>query len=215
LAKISNRVAKLESEIEPKYTDVYAVHVTIPYETGPTYLLYLLNPSVAGTGQNGQRIGSKTNNQRLDLRLALQSEAANFIDNRVRVVVFWFKNGIGSAPVPNQLFDLAVIPNPSYAPYNYQYMESFSIVYDKTYILKPLDSNAGVAPTIGDRIEINKSWNLRNEESRFVTGAGAGTYVDILDGALFMAFMTSSNSGAAAVNNPTITFGSRCWYTDA
>lgn len=211
---LDRRIKKLEKEQEVKYADVFIANVTIPNETGPTWLLYNLNSTTLGPAQNSQRVGTQCINQKLALRLAFQSQTLNIVDNRVRMVVFWFKNANTLAPNPSQLFDLAVITAPTYAPYNDQYADSFKVLYDKTFILKPLDWN-GTTTTIGDRINLTKEIKLWNRRTRYNTGAGAGTYVDIIDNSLFIAFMTSSNSGAAGVNNPSVEFGSRCFYVDA
>lgn len=211
---LARRIRKLEQDEEVKYTDVFVSNVTIPNESGPNWLIYNLNSSVLGTGQNGQRVGTQIRSKRIDMRFAFQSQTANIVDNRVRMVVFWFKNANTVAPNPSQLYDVAVITALTYAPYNDQYADSFKVLYDKTVCLKPLDWN-GTTTTIGDRILVHKSIKLWNVKTRYITGAGAGTYADIVDNSLFVAFMTSSNSGAMGVNNPSVEFGSRVYYTDA
>jgi len=208
---LSDRIKKIEGEIEWKYTDTYSAYQTIPYEgpagsgTGAWYVT-CVNTSVLGASQVGQRIGTQINSKLLNLRISLLQHTANILDNRVRICIFWYKNSNTLLPIPQQLFDTSVAP-PTFAFYNDQYKESFKIIYDETFELKPLDWN-GTNTTIADQISINK--NLRiGRKVKYVTGNGAGTYADILDNSLYVAFMTSANSGAAGVNNPQALLSTR------
>lgn len=211
---LSRRIRRLEQDEELKYVDNFIVNQTIPNEGPPAWLIYNLNSTTLGPAQNGQRVGTQVRNRKLELRLAFQSQTANIVDNRIRMIIFWFKNANTLQPTQNQMFDLAVVTYSSYAPFNNQYEENFKILYDKTFCLKPLDWN-GTTTTIGDRILLTKKIDLSNVKTRYITGNGAGTYQDIVDNSLFIAFMTSSSSGAAGVNNPSVEFGSRLFYVDA
>lgn len=209
------KVRKLEGEREMKYSDNYLAATTIPFEGAGvnSWILQLLNPSTLGTSQANQRVGTQTDNKRLDIRLSLRSQTANIIDNRVRVLIFWMKNSNGNSATTPTLFDDALIANGgTYQPLNEQFKDTYKVVYDRLFELKPLDWN-GTTTTIGDQISLNKSIKL-GRKSRFALGAGTGTYTDVLDNALYMAVLTSSNSGVAGVANPLLTCYTRCWYFD-
>lgn len=213
---LDRRVKKLESEVEWKYTDVNnAGYVVIPAESAgaPYWDIYCLNPSVLGTAQAGQRVGTQIDTKMLLVRISNQGQPLNIIDNRVRIVIFWYKNSNTLLPVATQLFDLSSLARPTYAFYNDQYKESFKVIYDETHELKPLDWN-GTTTTIGDQVSINKIFKL-GRKVKYILGAGAGTYADILDNSLYIAAMTSANSGAAGANNPQWFFNSRCYYVDS
>lgn len=211
---LSRRIRKLEIDQEWKYTDVFQANQLIPLETTPAWVLFNLNSSVLGTAQSGQRIGTKIDNKLLLLRMSIHQNVLNITDNRVRVVVFWYKNSNSLSAVPQWLFDLGGPCNaPTYAMYNDQYKDSFKVISDELHELKPLDWN-GTTTTIGDQISINKAFRL-NRTTKYVLGGGAGTYVDILDNSLWIAVMTSANSGAAQIYNPFTTISTRTYYVDA
>jgi len=212
---LARRIKKLEDQEEVKYTNLFQGYTTIPLEsTAPYWVINVLNNAVQGTGQDGNRVGTQLTCKKLSLRLSFLQNTANVTDNRVRIVLFWNKNANSILPTAPQLFDLsyASVP-PTYAYFNEQFKDSFQVLYDRTIELKPLDWN-GTTTTIGDQITINKSFNLHNKRVRYVNGAGAGTYLDILDNALYLAVMTSAASGAAGVNNPQFICSSRMWYVD-
>lgn len=211
---LARRITRLEQAEEVKYTDTYNTYTTIPVETTPAWTVTCLNTSVLGTAQAGQRVGTQTINKELKFRISLQQRTANIPDNRVRIVVFWYKNANTLLPIPAQFFDLAASGAPTYSFINEQYKDSFQLLYDRTVELKPLDWD-GTVTTIGDQVSINKTIKLKNKRSRFILGAGAGTFADILDNALYIAFMTSASSGAAGVNNPQQQLSARCFYTDS
>jgi len=212
---LANRIKKIEKEVEWKYTDYFAGYTPIPHEgTGgnPSWLVQCINTSVLGASQAGQRIGTQITAKALHVRCSLQQQPSNILDNRVRCVIFWYKNSNTLLPVPNQLFDGALAP-PTFAFYNDQYKESYKVIYDETFEMKPLDWN-GTTTTIGDQISLNRSFKL-GRHVKYILGTGAGTYADILDNSLYIAFMTSANSGAMAVNNPQVVISTRCYYVDA
>lgn len=212
--QLIRRVRKLEVDQEWKYTDVFQVNQLIPLETTPAWVLFCLNNSVLGTAQSGQRIGTQIDNKYLILRMSIHQNVLNIVDNRVRVIVFWYKNANSASPVPQWVFDLGGPCNaPTYAFYNDQYKESFKMLYDETHELKPLDWN-GTTTTIGDQISINKTFRL-GRKTRYVLGGGAGTYADILDNSLWIGVMTSANSGAAQIYNPFTTISTRTYYVDS
>lgn len=211
---LASRIKRLENQEEVKYTDVFQGYTTIPIESTPAWSAVCLNTSVLGSGQNGQRVGTQTINKKLMFRLSFLQNTANTVDNRVRIVVFWYKNANTLLPIPAQYFDLTTTTGPSYAFVNEQYKDSFQTLYDRTIELKPLDWN-GTTTTIGDQISINKTIKLRNKRSRFLVGAGSGTYQDLVDNALYIAVMTSAASGVAGANNPMWTLSSRCFYVDS
>ena len=211
--ELSRRISRIEKSIEVKYTDFWQGYVTIPVETTPAWQINCLNTSTLGAAQNANRIGTQIVNKEVKLRMSLLQHTANILDNRVRIVVFFYKNSNTLLPAIGQFFDLSSV-FPTYAFKNEQYKDSFEILYDRTVELKPLDWN-GTNTTIGDQVSINKTISLKNRKSRYVTGVGGGTYADLIDNGLFIAVMTSANSGAAGVNNPTIAISSRCFYVDA
>lgn len=213
---LARRIKKLEDTVEVKYSDTYKGYTTIPWENvpaTPAWDPYCLNTAVLGTSQANQRVGTQIINKELKLRLSFLQQTANLTDNRVRIVVFFYKNANSLLPVPIQFFDTTVA-TPSYAFLNEQYKDSYEILYDRTIELKTLDWN-GTTTTIGDQITINKTIKLKNRRTRYVLGNGAGTYVDILDNSLWISVMTSSNSGTAGVNNPQWILSARSFYTDA
>lgn len=213
--RLARRIKRLEDDVEIKYSDTYQAYTTLPVETTPAWNINCLNTAVLGTSQVNQRVGTQTINKSLEIRMSVASQTANIVDNRVRIVVFFYKNSNTLLPVPGQLFDLSTGAGaPSFAHYNEQYKDSFEVLYDRTIELKPLDWD-GTTTTIGDQISINKRISLKNRRSRFVIGAGAGTYADLVDNGLFMAIMTSANSGAAGVNNPRALISTRCFFTDS
>lgn len=211
---LARRIGRLERQEEVKYSDTYQGYTTIPVETAPAWTINCLNTSTLGSSQVQQRVGTQTINKSLKLRMSFSSTTANIVDNRVRIVVFFYKNCNTLLPVPGQLFDLSTVTAPSFAMYNEQYKDSFDVLYDRTIELKPLDWD-GTTTTIGDQISINKTIPLKNRRSRYILGAGAGTYADLVDNGLYIAFMTSANSGAAGVNNPRALLSARCFYVDS
>jgi len=211
---LARRISTLEKSEEVKYTDLFVVQELIPLETTPNWALHCLNTGVQGTASAGQHVGTTVSMKKLFLRMSFKTATANIVDNRVRILVFWVNNPETILPNPNQMWDLSVVTAPTYAPFNEQYKKSFSILYDRTIELKPLDWN-GTTTTIGDQISINKIIPLKNRKTRYVAAAGGGTFADIIDNALYIAVVTSANSGAAQVNNPFWNLGSRAYYTDA
>lgn len=213
---LARRIRHLENQEEVKYSETVRTYTTIPNEVvAPLWLLNCVNTSTLGTAQAQQRVGTQIINKKLKLRMSLLQNTLNIADNRVRLMVFWYKNANTLLPTPNQLFDLGGLQASStFAFLNDQYKESFQVLYDRTFELKPLDWN-GTTTTIGDQISINKTINLSNKKTRYVTGAGAGTYVDIVDNSLWVAAMTSASSGAAQIYNPLWTLSARCFYVDS
>lgn len=210
---LARRIKSLENAEEVKYTDFVQNTTTIPNEVaGTPWLLNNINPTILGTAQAGQRIGTQIVNKKVSFRLSFRSNTANIVDNRVRIVMFWYKNANAQLPVANIVFDTTV-STLTYAFINEQYKDSFQIIYDRTLELKPLDWD-GTTATIGDQISINKTINLRNKRTRYILGAGAGSYADIVDNSLWIAYMTSANSGAAGINNPVAITSTRVFYVD-
>lgn len=211
---LARRIHKLEVDQEWKYTDNFLVNSLIPLETTPAWVLQCINTSVLGTAQVGQRVGTKIDNKLLILRMSLHQNVLNITDNRVRVILFWYKNSNGVSATPGTVFDLAGACNaPTYAMYNDQYRDSFKIISDELHELKPLDWN-GTTTTIGDQISINKTFKL-GRTTKYALGGGTNTYVDILDNSLWIAVMTSANSGAAQIYNPFTTISTRCYFVDS
>lgn len=213
--QIVRRLSKIEAAAEWKYSDTFLGTTLIPWEgAAPTsWVLQCLNTSTLGTAQNNQRVGTQVDNKRLDVRISLRTQPLNIGDCRIRVTFFWMKNSNSASPTVPQLFDGTLISGSTYNFYNDTYKDTYKIIWDKLFELQPLDWN-GTTTTIGDQESLNKSFRL-SRRSRYVTGVGAGTYVDILDNALYMAVSTSANSGVAGVNNPVIDMSTRCWYTDS
>lgn len=206
------RVRKIEAEQELKYSETYLTYTTIPWEGAtPFWLIGCLNTSTSGPGQVNQRVGTKTANKRLDMRIVFRQQPGNVYDDRIRMCILWFKNSNGASPTLPTLFDQSLVAGGTYNFFNDQYKESYKVIHDETFDMKPIawDGNpAGIC--IGDVLSINRSIKL-NRTSRFVTGAGAGTYVDVLDNALYIVFMTSTQFNAT---NAQVLFQSRCWYYD-
>lgn len=213
--KLAKRIKDLEDDVEWKYADFYQAYTVIPSEGPvgtPVWTVHCLNTSTLGTEQADERIGTQIDTKMLHIRLSLLQNPANILDNRVRICIFWYKNSNSLLPTPSQFFDTSITV-PTFAFYNDQFRESFKVIDDETHELKPLDWN-GTNATIGDQISINKSFRL-GRKTRYILGVGAGTYADILDNSLWIAIMTSANSGAAGVNNPQILVSTRCHYVDS
>lgn len=224
---LAKKVKEIAREPEIKYIDGFNVTGTpVVIQRDYASLFWnsvLLNPSVPGNTFQS-RIGTEILGKKLNIRCRLAGAAKGLGEARIRVFIFWYKNSNALVPAAYQLMDNGGglgVPL-TFAHYNREYADSFKVIHDRTYILKPLDWDGDATPGTGlvipDIININKTFHL-HRKVKYTSNTTFLDQRDILDNSLWICFTTSANYGANTGNpatdfNPTFELSSRFSYTD-
>lgn len=219
ITNLSNRIKKIDKSIELKMLQSYQSSYNNPntlLTTTWTYLnpvQYLLNPSILGT-TNVTRLGDKIRMTSLHVSGQIyQTDGGTVlgINIPIRIIVFihkkprgtsailtqsgttagntaLFYNVGGGAPTTYQQYDTGV---------NINMYDSYKILFDKVYKLKTevgayvpsTDNDISVNPYIN--FNIRKKLNYITDYSR----SNSGSVLDIEANALYIAFITDTNSG--------------------
>lgn len=212
MKKLAKRVRAIEAEVEDKYFDITTPYANVVIDnTAPQATTVCLCTPVQGNDVN-DRVGDEVTIKKLELRMAIKQSTTVITECRVRVSVIWYKNSNTLALFPPQVWTTGLalaIPHPTFAMRNHQYKDSFTMIYDKQFILKSLDwdGTTNVIPDIHNVI-IKKRLN---KKVQYIAGPGAGTFADINNNGLWL--MISTSAGTAG--NVLYTLNSRVTFTDA
>lgn len=210
--KVRREVNSLKSLMEDRYSEQFSnTHVDIQHDTvAPYWNLFSLCNTVLGPASLNQRNGTKIRAKKLELRINIIQDPASILENRVRVIIFWGKNVNTLAPAATQVYDMSqTVPTLTYSFPNIEYMDSYKIIFDRTYLLKPATFDTLTTTTIPASLNINRVFRLK-KVIRYALGNGTGTFADILNNGLYLAFTCSTGTAP-----PEFIFSSRVTYQDA
>lgn len=230
IVNLSKRIAKINSEVELKQLQnnqsSYALAtLTTTLTRGSGFNLTLLNGSIQGTS-SVTRVGDKIKMTSMQLSGQIYCTGGGVllgIHTPVRIICFLskkpkgvaptvstngaaagtaalFYNTGGSGPTTYQQYDTGV---------NQNMYENYKILYDKVYTLKTLVgvlNAADVAQSVNPKMNFNirKKLGYTADYSR----GTAGTILDIEANAIYVLFITDTNS------NLTVELDSRIYFKD-
>lgn len=233
ITNLSNRIKKIGSAIELKILQNYQSSYNNPntlLTTTWNYLNpvnYLLNGSIQGSS-NVTRNGDKIRMTSMHVSGQIYQTSGGTvlgINTPVRIVIFIYKRPRGTSPVITQsgstsgstalFYNVGGGAPTTYQQYdvgvNTSMYESYKILYDKVYKLKTdvgaltpsTDAPTSVNPYIN--FNIKKKLNYTADYSR----SNSGTYLDIEANAVYILFITDTNSGLS------LEMDSRIYYKDS
>lgn len=169
---------------------------------------YILNGMDCGD-VDGKRDATQIQMKYLQVRMSFVTDDAKMpatnagISVRCMIVYDRMPNG-AVIPTSSLLQTGGTASRNYYAPTLHSYRKRFKVLYDKNYALSPhaeTRQSTGVGVTTYDYspkvIKISKKINLG---ASYVTGAGAGTIVDLIKGSLYLLIFSSVDANWYNVN---------------
>lgn len=167
-----------------------------------------------GSGYNN-RVGNKISPTSLQCRLSLISLSNQQIPQKVRIVAFWDRQANGSAPVllnyNNGLFDNTAITDPVYMPRNYNTIQRYTVVYDKTTVINPKNWATQTGTVVNTVFPIEQMMIKIFKLGRTIKyDTNTGALADLVSNGFYIALFTD-----VVINQPVVSGGLRMYYKDA
>lgn len=214
IISIKKQLREVKGAVELKYLDTY---INDP-EIDTTGSLFLLNGIAVGDTQI-TRTGGQIKLTSLQFRLSFIMPNDLISYAGVRVIVFWDRQANGLAPLVADnplagipaLLNNAVILSLLEAPYQYENIDRFHVLYDKRMAMNPqvvLNTTAGLTDQlVPSEFFINKYIKLNRTTKYDSTG---NVIDDINTNSLYMLVLTD-----VAANQPGVIGGTRIYFRDA
>lgn len=213
ITTLKKKVKKIEGDDELKHIDKN--YAATDVGTGGIVLWETHNFTVQGTS-NITRIGNVISPTSFLISVRFRIDNAQLLeDSRVRMIIFWDKQANGAAPDldgVNGLVDDSVTTNLIYAPRNFNLINRYQVVIDKTWTLHPVMQTivnvASGATTQVSRTSFTKKYYIKaNKRIRYM--GNAGTIADLASNAFYLAFY-----GELGANPPEVDGSVRMYFKD-
>lgn len=217
---LSKKIRNIENNIiELKWHDLYDAFEVARLATFPAYHL----TSIAQGDEPFNRNGNKLVTTSVQLRFSIYCPRGQRTGTTLRCIIFWDRqsNSNGLTPTtsiqPYGLLDNTAGAPGFLCPYNYNAVDRYSVIYDKTWVLQSLGraSNSNPAPPgVQDETSAYNQMMtkfIKLKTSRIVKyGTNAATFP--VTNALYALFLSDVPGADEA---PEIEFCSRVYYRDA
>lgn len=212
---LAKKIKHIENDlIELKWYDGYVAPFNISVAGIQNSLVQMAQGDTAST-----RTGNSIYTTSVQLRLSFQSIAASVAPVTIRVILFWDKQSNGANPIPsgldnsNSLLDTTLVTDTTIAPRNFNTIERYKIIWDKTFVINPVLATTTVVATgaVSIVMPIYKVINKVIKVKRNVKyDDPAGAITSIVTNNLAIAYFTD-----ATANFPQIEASYRLYYKDA
>jgi len=215
VTNVEKRISKIRNDEELKYVQRSTINFPLDDFVDSSGDLYLLNGTSIGATVNN-RIGSVARFTSTHIRGHLHPQAtATASPTEVRLIVFWDRQPNVAAPTifrstgtTGILDDTFATNGVVHSPYNFETVQRYRILWDKTYILY----NNGTTLQTASAIVIDKKIKLGRKTKYIDTSPGSGTISDIQTNALWL--LTLGNLTAASGDGPDISFNTQTYFKD-
>lgn len=226
IVKVEQKVTALAKQSELKHRDILVDNVAADDTPTDTTQMILLNgiPQEDDAPTKTTREGDQVRLTSLQIRGTWDLNQLTNVGTYVRIIIFWDTMPKGVAPTATELLDVSTITRYILAPYHYDNIKRFNIIYDKLNYMFPQvqatqsDTNlagGGGANTItttlfGSQRKPFKIYKKINKQI-YMGLDDTGNVSAIQTPALYMLFFSSTPVGS---NPPNITFGCRIYFKD-
>lgn len=206
LKNIDKKIKKMQNDEELKYTDVLITAQGIS-STGSFHLLNGLTQGDDAKNRDGREAVSTS----IQGKMTFVSNTDDIGSTTLRMIVFWDSQANGAAPTAATLLDNSIITSFLIAPYHRDYQKRYKILFDRVFVLNPLQILTTTAGTVTENQNITKYLSFKKQLSRTIkfNSNNNGNIGDIVSNSLYVYFVSNE-----ATNTPTVTSGFRFYYKD-
>jgi len=211
ITNLNKKVKKIQVEEEVKHIDI--LYAEISALAASPYPWFSHNFTPVGAS-NITRLGNVIAPTSYQIRFRIRQDIDRTGEaSRVRMIIFWDTQVNGAAATylgATGVLDNTVITDQLAAPRNYDTIDRYHIIKDKTYVLQNTMATVEVAGAVSkvSRAIIQKTFIIKASRRIKYTGA-TGTIADIANNALYIVFYSDAVS-----EPPTIDGGVRMYFKD-
>lgn len=211
---LNKKIKHIENNLmELKYVDNIETNIT----TAPAGVFFYIS-AIAQGDTASTRTGNVINPTSLLVRQIFLTNSASVIPNVVRCIVFWDRQPNGANPVlvgastTQSLLDTGVITEPINAPRNFNTIDRYKILYDKTHALNGQVVQTTTAGSTSALIPISKYVSFRVNLNRIIKYNNTTAVIGAAaSNALHIAYWTDTVNA----NPPDYSAGYRLYYRDS
>jgi len=164
---------------------------------------------INGVGQGDdttQRQGRQITMRRLELRLQCRQDQLNGDSGYVlRMVIAYDRQATGVSATAGTILDLSTIGQGHIAPINYQNIQRYEILYDKSFTV---NATAGIVGAFDNQILYKTVIMDLNHVVRYI---GTGATISSINSGSLNVLLTA---GGYITNSPDAFFGARVYFSD-
>lgn len=207
---LNKKIKHIENSfMELKFNDTFAANQNLAAAGGIFYLT-----DVAQGDTASDRTGNEIFPTSVQVRIQMFNDAASVVTTNMRVILFWDRQPNGANPTvvgastTQSLLDTGVITDVMLAPRNFNTIDRYKILQDRTYTIDPQEKNiANTAYLVqGKYIHIQQKLNRLvkyNNTSAAITAA--------VSNALHLVFYTDPTNA----NPGSVSIAARLYYRDS
>lgn len=210
IVNIEKKLRAVENSPELKFIDNFNAITILGVPAAAQ--INLLNGVVQGTTET-TRLGEEIKPTSLQLRGTIfGTTSATQADFEVRIIVFWDRQSNGVAPTAAQLLDLTTITQAYHAPYNRDYQERFTVLWDHN-IHNQFNTWTGSGTVLAATSKGYSKYIKLNRKVMYGLANG-GTIADIATNSLYLLTTQSTAAGTGSPVAAQHVYGARVNFRD-